>query len=144
SGQPATLVCMQLLTPAQREQATAVAAKMYPAMLANTDQLAQFGAQAIDQVTAQVQRIFREVGPVKIPELTAIMHEINDKMRSFRRKYDPTDPKVREFFDKFMDSVRGIFAKGRDFVEMLFEEARTVDQQLDKIAGTLVEKQQQL
>jgi uncharacterized protein YaaN involved in tellurite resistance len=137
SGQPAQLVCVELLTPAQKEQAAAIAAKMYPAMLANTD-------QAIDQVNAQVQRIFREVGPVKIPELTQIMHEINDKMRSFRRKYDPTDPKVREFFDKFMDSIKGIFAKGRDFVEMLFEEARTVEQQLDKIAGTLTEKQQQL
>jgi uncharacterized protein YaaN involved in tellurite resistance len=144
SGQPAHLVCVELLTPAQRDQASAVAAKMYPAMFANTDQLAQFGAQAIDQVNAQVQRIFREVGPVKIPELTAIMHEINDKMRSFRRKYDPTDPKVREFFDKFMDAMKGIFQKGRDFVEMLFEEARTVEQQLDKIAGALTEKQQQL
>ena len=38
----------------------------------------------------------------------------------------------------------GIFAKGRDLVEMLFEEARTVEQQLDRIAGTLAEKQQQL
>src|SRR5262249_54857962 len=92
----------------------------------------------------QVQRIFREVGPVKIPELTQIMHEINDRMRDFRRKYDPTDPKVRETFDKFMDAVRGIFRKGRDFVEMLFEEARSVEQQLDRIAGTLAEKQQQL
>ena len=81
---------------------------------------------------------------MKIPELTAIMHEINDRMRDFRRRYDPADPKVREAFDKFMDAVKGIFRKGRDLVEMLFEEARSVEQQLDRIAGTLVEKQQQL
>ena len=121
-----------------------MAEQLYPVLLGSTDQLSTFGSQAIDQVNAQVQRIFREVGPVKIPELTEIMHEINDRMRDFRRKYDPSDPKVRETFDKFMDAVKGVFRKGRDLVEMLFEEARTVEQQLDRIAGTLTEKQQQL
>jgi uncharacterized protein YaaN involved in tellurite resistance len=144
AGEPRQLVCADLLTPAQREQAAALARKVYPAMLANADQLAGFGTAAIDGVNAQVQRIFKEVGPVRIPELTAIMHEINDRMRDFRHKYDPSDPKVRETFDKFMDAVKGIFRKGRDLVEMLFEEARTVEKQLDRIAGTLVEKQQQL
>jgi len=43
-----------------------------------------------------------------------------------------------------MDAIKGIFSKGRDLVEMLFEEARSVEQQLDRIAGTLVEKQHQL
>ncbi|MDI1465843.1 toxic anion resistance protein [Catellatospora sp. KI3] len=144
AGDPRQLVCADLLTPAQREQALALARQTYPQMLADTDKLANFGNGAIDQVNTQVQRIFREVGPVKIPELTQIMHEINDRMRDFRRRYDPSDPKVRETFDKFMDAVKGIFRKGRDLVEMLFEEARSVEQQLDRIAGTLVEKQQQL
>ncbi|WP_034591944.1 toxic anion resistance protein [Hamadaea tsunoensis] len=144
STEPKTLVCADLLTPAQREQAEKAALQLYPQMLANTDALATFGTSAIDGVNAQVQRIFREVGPVRIPELTSIMHEINDRMRDFRHKYDPKDPKVRETFDKFMDSVKGLFRKGRDLVEMLFEEARSVEQQLDRIAGTLVEKQQQL
>ncbi|WP_117210943.1 toxic anion resistance protein [Allorhizocola rhizosphaerae] len=141
---PGELVCADLLTPAQREQARALAGQVYPQMLANTETLAQFGSGAIEQVNAQVQRIFREVGPVKIPELTAIMHQINDRMRDFRRRYDPSDPKVREAFDKFMDAVKGLFRRGRDLVEMLFEEARSVEKQLDRIAGTLVEKLQQL
>ncbi|GIF98650.1 toxic anion resistance protein [Catellatospora citrea] len=144
TGEPGRLVCADLLSPAQREQALALAKQSYPRMLADTDRLAGFGNGAIDQVNTQVQRIFREVGPVKIPELTQIMHEINDRMRDFRRRYDPADPRVREVFDKFMDAVRGVFRKGRDLVEMLFEEARSVEQQLDRIAGTLVEKQQQL
>lgn len=144
SAEPRTLVCKDLLTPAQREQAAALAKQQLPAMLANTDQLATFGTTAIDQVNAQVNRIFREVGPVDIPELTQIMHEVNDRMRDFRRKYDPKDPKSREMYDKFMDSVKGLFRRGRDMVEMLFEDARTVERQLDRIAGTLVEKQQQL
>lgn len=144
SGQPRTLVCADLLTPAQRDQAGVLAKQLYPQMLTNTDQLANFGSGAIEGVNAQVQRIFHEVGPVRIPELTAIMHEINDRMRDFRHKYDPSDPRVRETFDKFMDAIKGIFRKGRDMVEMLFEEARSVERQLDRIAGTLVEKQQQL
>ncbi|HZM78723.1 MAG TPA: toxic anion resistance protein [Candidatus Limnocylindrales bacterium] len=144
SGTTRTFVCTELLTEAQREKALELARQLYPQMLNNTDQLANFGSGAIEQVNTQVQRIFHEVGPVRIPELTAIMHEINDRMRNFRKRYDPSDPKVREAFDKFMDAVRGIFAKGRDFVQMLFEEARTVERQLDRIAGTLADKQQQL
>lgn len=142
--QPRQLVCVDLLTPAQRTQAQAAAKQLFPAMLGNTDQLASFGNTAIDQVNTQVNRIFREVGRVNIPELTSIMHELNDRMRNFRRKYDPSDPKVRETFDKFMDSIRGLFRKGRDLLEMLFEEAKTVEQQLDKVAGQLSDKQLQL
>lgn len=141
---PRELVCKDLLTPAQRQQAEAAAAQLYPTLLANTEQLAVFGTSAIDQVNSQVNRIFREVGRVNIPELTSIMHELNDRMRSFRRKYDPSDPKVRETFDKFVDAVRGVFRKGRDLLEMLFEEAKTVEQQLDKVAGQLSDKQLQL
>ncbi|WBB70785.1 toxic anion resistance protein [Micromonospora sp. WMMD812] len=141
---PRQLVCKDLLTPAQREQAQAAAAQLYPTMLANTEQLATFGNTAIDQVNAQVNRIFREVGQVNIPELTTIMRDLNDRMRTFRRKYDPSDPKVREAFNRFMDAVAGIFRKGRDMLQMLFEEARSVERQLDRVAGQLADKQQQL
>ncbi|OKI89187.1 toxic anion resistance protein [Micromonospora sp. CB01531] len=144
TAEPKTFSCTTLLTPAQRTQAEQAARQLYPTMLANTEALANFGNQALDQVNAQVSRIFREVGRVDIPELTSIMHEINDRMRSFRRKYDPSDPKVRETFTKFSDAIRGLFRKGRDLLEMLFEEARTVEQQLDRVAGQLSDKQLQL
>ena len=144
SAEPRALVCKDLLSPDQRAQAQVVAAKLYPTMLASTNELATFGNAAIEQVNAQVTRIFREVGRVDIPELTSIMRQLNDRMRGFRRKYDPSDPKVREAFDKFLDSVRGLFRKGRNLLEMLFEEARTVERQLDLVAGQLSEKQLQL
>ncbi|GAA3296289.1 toxic anion resistance protein [Dactylosporangium vinaceum] len=144
SAEPRALVCKDLLSPGQLAQAQAAAKQLYPVMLANTDQLAAFGTSAIDGVNAQVTRIFREVGRVNIPELTGIMHELNDRMRNFRRKYDPSDPKVRETFNKFSDSIKGLFRKGRDLLEMLFEEAKTVEQQLDKVAGQLSDKQLQL
>lgn len=143
-AEPGTMSCLGMLSPAQQEQARAVAKQQLPAMLADTQKLATFGDQALQQVNAQVNRIFTEVGPVKIPELTTIMHEINDRMRSFRHNYDPADPRVRETFDRFMDAIRGVFAKGRDMVEMLFEEARSVEQQLDRISGQLSTKQMEL
>ncbi|WP_326558889.1 toxic anion resistance protein [Micromonospora sp. NBC_01796] len=144
STEPRALVCADLLSPEQRAQARVVAEKLYPTMLASTNELANFGSAAIEQVNAQVTRIFREVGRVDIPELTSIMRQLNDRMRGFRRKYDPSDPKVREAFDKFADSIRGLFRKGRNLLEMLFEEARTVERQLDLVAGQLSEKQLQL
>ncbi|MFI2664380.1 toxic anion resistance protein [Micromonospora carbonacea] len=144
-AQPAAaFACQDLLTPGQLDQARQAARQLYPTMLADTEALASFGNQALDQVNAQVSRIFREVGRVDIPELTGIMHEINDRMRGFRRRYDPSDPRVRETFTKFSDAIRGLFRKGRDLLEMLFEEARTVERQLDRIAGQLSDKQLQL
>ncbi|MFG1801465.1 toxic anion resistance protein [Micromonospora carbonacea] len=144
-AQPAAaFACRDLLTPGQLDQARQAARQLYPTMLADTEALASFGNQALDQVNAQVSRIFREVGRVDIPELTGIMHEINDRMRGFRRRYDPSDPRVRETFTKFSDAIRGLFRKGRDLLEMLFEEARTVERQLDRIAGQLSDKQLQL
>ena len=143
-GDPRALVCKDLLTPAQREQATHVAKQLYPAMLSNTDQLATFGGTAIEQVNAQVNRIFREVGPVDIPELTQIMREVNDRMREFRRKYDPRIPRSARRSTSSSDAIKGLFRRGRDMLEMLFEDARYVERQLDRIAGTLAEKQQHL
>ena len=140
----AELSCLAMLSPAQQQQARTVAKQQLPAMLDDTDRLATFGDQALAALNAQVNRIFTEVGPVRIPELTAIMHQINDRMRAFRHNYDPADPRVRETFDRFMDSVRGVFRRGRDIVQMLFEEARSVEQQLDRVAGQLSSKQMEL
>lgn len=142
--EPGGLSCLKMLSEAQQAQAREVAKQQLPAMLADTQKLATFGDQALQQVNSQVNRIFQEVGPVKIPELTSIMHEINDRMRAFRHHYDPADPRVRETFDRFMDAIRGVFTKGRDMVEMLFEEARSVEQQLDRISGQLSAKQMEL
>lgn len=141
---PGEFSCMKMLTPAQQDQAKAAAVQLLPKMLANTDIMAEFGSPALAAVNSQVNRIFRELGPIEIPELTAMMRQINDTMRGFRQKYDPGVAEVREAFDRFMDSIRGVFAKGRTVVEMLFEESRTVEQQLDRIAGQLTDKQREL
>lgn len=134
-----------MLTPEQQEAARKVAAQQFPRLLADTDALGTFGDQALSAVNSQVNRIFQDVCPVQIPELTSIMNEINDRMRAFRRNYGPSlNREVRETFDKFADAVKGIFRRGRDIVEMLFEEARSVDQQLDRIAGQLATKQHEL
>lgn len=144
SNGPGELSCLAMLSPAQAEQARGAAAQLYPKMLTNTELLATFGNQALDGVNAQVNRIFKEIGNVEIPELTAIMHQINDRMRAFRSKYDPSLPQVREAFDKFLDAVKGLFQRGRDLLEVLFEEARSIEQQLDRIAGQLATKQREL
>lgn len=136
--------CFKMLTPEQQEQARAAAKQLFPQMLNNTQLLSEFGNKSIDVVNAQVNRIFREIGPVQIPELTNIMKQVNDAMRSFRKNYDPNIPKVRDAFERFSESIRGIFQRGRDVVQMLFEEARGVERQLDVITGTLLDKQNEL
>lgn len=143
-NEPGEFSCLKMLAPAQAEQARAAASQLMPKMVSDTNLMSSFGTQALDAVNMQVNRIFREIGPVEIPELTAMMQQINDSMRSFRSKYDPTIPQVRDAFNRFMDSIKGVFQRGRDIIEMLFEEARTVEQNLDRVAGQLAEKQREL
>lgn len=63
----ATLSCLAILTPEQAAQARAVARQQFPVLLADTDQLAVFGDAALAAVNTQVNRVFKEVGPVQIP-----------------------------------------------------------------------------
>lgn len=142
--EPGEFSCMKMLTPTQQEQAKKAGAELFARMVHNTDVLSEFGNQALDAVNMQVNRIFREIGPVEIPELTKLMEQINDQMREFRRNYDPTVPKVRDAFQRFSDSVKGVFQRGRDVVEMLFEQAQSVEKQLDRVAGQLIDKQREL
>ncbi|MFB9238413.1 hypothetical protein ACFFWC_23250 [Plantactinospora siamensis] len=69
--------------PPRGDALAQAARQLYPTMVADTEALASFGNQALDQVNAEVSQIVRDVGRVDIPELTSIMHEINDRMRGF-------------------------------------------------------------
>ena len=108
------LVCADLLTAgAARAGAGAGRGSCYPAMLANTDQLADLRHRR--------DRPGQHPGQPDLPRGRAGQHPRADRRSCTRsttgcassaRKYDPSDPKVRETFDKFMDAVKGLFRQG--------------------------------
>lgn len=86
-------------------------------------------------MNAQVNRIFNEVGPVQIPDLTTIMHEINDRMRAFEH-YDPADPRVRGPSTRSRTRCAAS-SRGRGHGQHALRGGPLGGQQADRIAGQL-------
>lgn len=84
-GRAGPLVCRDLLSPGQREQALAVAGQLYPAMLGYPGWLAAFGSDPIEQVNTQVSRIVGEVAAVELPDLPPIRSELDEVRPGLRR-----------------------------------------------------------
>jgi uncharacterized protein YaaN involved in tellurite resistance len=141
------LVCKELLSPDQLGIARQYAAQLYPQMLDNTALFMSFGEDSVAGMNALIDRLLKEVKPVEIPELTAIMTDLTKDMRQIRGKYDISDPAVREKLEKLKNGTQrvfGIFGQTKTFLEMLMEDAQSIDQKLDRVKAALSEKSAQM
>lgn len=132
-----TLNCSDLLQGTTRADAEAEARKLLDEMLDNTQVFMTYGTAALEGVNALVSRLLNELEPVKIPELEGLMKDLNDEMRGVRGKYDMSDPKVRERYEKWSGGVKRFFRSAKSMIEMFREDIATVEKQLDKIGGEL-------
>ncbi|MBA3945090.1 MAG: toxic anion resistance protein [Herpetosiphonaceae bacterium] len=138
------LICKDLLTGQSLANAQQLAAELYPQMLANTQIFMEFGKDAIAGMNSLIDQLLREVTPVDIPELTALMRDLNNEMRKIRGKYDISDPQTREKLEKWAQGVRGWFGRHKSLLEALMEDAMSLEQQLDRATSRLAGKAQQL
>ena len=127
-----------------RVAAEAEAAKLFDEMLANTQVFMIYGTSALEGVNSLVDRLLNEVEPTKIPELQKLMEDLNDGMRDIRYKYDVSDPKVRDKFEKWKGGIWRFIGKSKSLVEMLMEDVTSIESQLDKIGKRLRDRQYQL
>lgn len=139
-----TLTCKDLLVGDTRVAAEAEAAKLFDEMLANTQVFMIYGTSALEGVNSLVDRLLNEVEPTKIPELQKLMEDLNDGMRDIRYKYDVSDPKVRDKFEKWKGGIWRFIGKSKSLVEMLMEDVTSIESQLDKIGKRLRDRQYQL
>ena len=138
------LVCKDLLAPQAHQQAEQWANQLYPQMLANTEIFMRFGQDAIAEMNSLIDSLLREVEPVDIPELTAMMRQLNDEMRNIRKKYDVSDDRVRQRLEHWTGGIGRFFGHARSLIEALMEDAMSLEQQLDRVKGQLGGKEQQI
>lgn len=136
-----TLACKDLLKGDTLASAEREATKLLPEMLANTEVFTAYGTSALVGVNDLINRLLHEVEPEKIPELTQIMQDLNKDMRGIRRKYDVSDPKIREKYEKWKGGVARFFGNARSLVEFLMEDIQSLEKQLDKVTTTLEGRQ---
>lgn len=144
SGQLLKLSCRSVLDDGQRAQVRAIAEQQFSVMLRDRTRLSTFGVSSLDGVNACVSNILRQQTKMEIPEIDQFTREMTDAVNGFQRKYDPTDPKVKELFEKIGKFIRGIFTAGRRLLEDLYHDTQTVEKRLDGVAGRLVERAIQL
>jgi uncharacterized protein YaaN involved in tellurite resistance len=139
-----TLSCLALLQGDTLQRAYDDADQLYEEMLSNTQVFMTYGSRALDGVNDLVERLLHEVEPTDIPELTALMKDLNREMRSVRNKYDVSDPKVAEKYAEWKGGIARLWGKGKTLIELLMEDVQSIETQLNKVAKTLKGRQLQL
>jgi uncharacterized protein YaaN involved in tellurite resistance len=142
-----TLSCAALLQGETRTKAEGEAAQLLDKMLENTQVFSVYGMQALQGVNELVDRLLNEVEPTKIPELIALMQGLEDEMRGIKSNHDPSDPKIREKYEKMRKRnhrVLGFFGHMKTQIEMLIDEVQPVKKRLENVEEELSGKQLQL
>lgn len=131
------LVCKDLLGGATLQKAQQEASQVFPKIFKNRQEMFAYGTPAVEAVNGLIDRLLKEVEPIKIPEITAVTRKLNADMRNVRSKYDVSDPKIRQDYEKYANKARGFFFKGKTMFEMLIEDITSTESQLDKVRDQL-------
>ena len=141
-----TLVCSRLLVGDLLARAQQEAADLYPKMVGsafqagNTALVMSYGSSALQGVNDLIDIILNGTSNVKIPEMIALMKELNVSMRGLQHKYDLSDPKIREKYEHWKGGVGRFFGKAKTLVEMIMEDIQSIETQLDHTEDKLKDK----
>ena len=115
------LFCQNLLLGETREAARKEAAVDLERILGNTQIVAIYGNDALDGVNRLNDRMLNERHPVEVPELRDLMRNLSRQMRGLGNKYDPSDPHVREKYEKARDNIFVKLRWAKSFLEEFLE-----------------------
>lgn len=147
---PQALICKDLLSPESLAKATAYAQQQLPTLIADPNNLAKLGNEAVEGVNALAGRMLHEAGKAaNIPELTKLTNELDDRIRSFTSRYSETDRadqihRARDAYEGMKGKVLDFFAKYRDMLHMLLKDAKGLEAYLDSLTAQITDRQGQL
>lgn len=135
------LVCSQMLDPQVRQVVDRMAAKLYPEMLADQTKVMTYGSDALVELNALVDRLLKEVEPVRIPELNGMMKDLKSNMNAIEGKYPTDDPNFRQEYEDRMNGVKRWFRKAKDYVSMIKVDIQNMEKQLNDLEKDLAGRQ---
>lgn len=94
------LMCYQTFNSGMLAQAKKEAAELMPTMRDDSAAFIDYGVKAMADLNQLVDRVLKEVQPIRIPEAQQGMQELKRKMRAAQGKYDLSDPKTQERLQK--------------------------------------------
>jgi uncharacterized protein YaaN involved in tellurite resistance len=138
------LSCQRLLVGDTLIRARQEAADVLPKMLGNTQVLAVFGTDALEDVNRLNDRMLSERPPVNVPELHEVMKNLSRNMRGLGKRYDPNDPKVLEKYEKVKGGILSRLGFVKTFFEEFLDDIRSLQDQFERVVDKLEGKQEQL
>lgn len=138
------LECKSLLLGETLVRANREAADLLPKMLSNTEVLMQYGESSLEGVNSLIDKLLHDVEPVKIPEVKKMMSNLNREMRGIKRKYDVSDPKVKEKYDNWKGGMLGFIHSGRSLLDLLMDDVKSIEKQLDSVEKDLDDRAYQM
>lgn len=138
------LVCKDLLQGDTLAQAQAMAEQMYPQMKSSTQAYLTFGSGALEDMNALVDSLLKEIAPVTIPELKELMHDLNAGMHGIQKKYDVSDPAVREKYEHWKGGIGRFFGHAKTLLDLFLEDITSIERQLDKVKRECAGREDQL
>ncbi len=138
-----TLDCLALCRGNLLEEVHRTADELYPKMVGsagqpgNTALVMTYGTGALEGVNRVIDDILAGTDDVKIPELKALMKELNSNMREIQRKWDVSDPKVVKRLQNWGKGVGSWFKAGVSMLDALRDDLTDINTQLDRTAAKL-------
>ncbi len=135
------LVCSNLVKGETLARARREAAEQYKLMLADQSKLMAYGGDSLKALNQLVERLLKEIQPVRIPQLNASLGQLNRQMLAIKGKYDINDPKFQSEYKDFMGGTKRRFHKVRDFLTLMKADIQSIETQLDKMEKDLAGRQ---
>jgi uncharacterized protein YaaN involved in tellurite resistance len=99
-AQRTALMCYQTFNSDILAKAKGEAAQLLPSMRDDSAAFINYGVDAMAALNQLVDKVLKEVEPVRIPEAQQGMQDLKRKMRAAQGKYDLSDPKTQERLKK--------------------------------------------
>ena len=115
---PRQLDCRSMLASEQRSQVEGYAKGIFPKLSDDPNQLDAFGSEAVEEINGLVKQMLDETGrEADIPQIVAIAHDLDDRMRQFNRRHGTaTVQQNTSAYDKTMEKAWDIVHKMGDWL----------------------------
>jgi uncharacterized protein YaaN involved in tellurite resistance len=137
-------ITRDLLSEEDRRAARAAATQLYPLVRDNRTFRGQWGDEVLEPLNALVSMILKERGRVEYGDVDQYIREMNDAVDNFRRKHSANDSQLQQRLTALWKAASNLVGDLKRFARDLYQDSLTTEQQLDRVAGKLVKRKDQL
>lgn len=141
------LVCKDFIDGDMLVQAESEARQLLPQMLNDSTVFINYGVAELNELNRLVDRVLKEVEPIRIPEAQAAMQDLKRNIRAAQGKFDLSNPKTQERLQKaaaVAGKPRKWFNRAGDIWSEFRAQTEDLVKQIEKLEADLTGRAVQL